>query len=283
MTRRRSSPLRTGPRRTGPRVRGGRGGRGRAAGRLRRGLLALLLLGLAATLAAVLAPTATLRPLKRWWAEHQGLLRVEGHSEILLAAARESRVDPYLLAGVMMVESRGHVDARSAAGALGLFQLMPPTAGEQAALLGLSAPSERELCSDGRLNARLGARYLAWLLGRFQGDVERALVAYNAGPGRLKRWTEQAGSYAAWRDARERAGDSEVLAYARDVQRYRDRFAERGVIAPTAALDPPRSESSDAPPGPRRSVAPEPPDPGGPSPGVPGDPVGPPVQEPVHQ
>ena len=101
--------------------------------------------------------------------------------------------------------------------------------------MGLPSPSKRDLLSDAGLNARLGAHYLAWLLPRFEGDEERVLIAYNAGPGRLKRWTQDAGSYAAWRDARERAGDSELLAYVRDVQNYRQRFADRGVIAPTAA------------------------------------------------
>ena len=165
-------------------------------------------------------------------------MRVESHAETILAAARESGVDPNLLAGIMMVESRGHVDARSPVGALGLFQLLPPTAAEQAAELGLGKPTEKELLSDARLNARLGARYIAWLTRRSGGDVERALVAYNAGPGRLQRWIKEAGSYAAWRDARERAGDSQVLAYARDVLDYRARFAARGEIAPTARGEP---------------------------------------------
>jgi soluble lytic murein transglycosylase-like protein len=74
---------------------------------------------------------------------------------------------------------------------------------------------------------------------RYQGEEERVLIAYNAGPGRLDRWIKEAGSYAAWRDARERAGNSDVLAYARNVQNYRQLFANRGTIAPTAvAADP---------------------------------------------
>jgi len=58
------------------------------------------------------------------------------------------------------------------------------------------------------------------------------LVAYNAGPGRLDRWIQDAGSYAAWRSEREAAGDSQVLDYARKVAAYRERFAERGLVAP---------------------------------------------------
>ena len=174
------------------------------------------------------------RAVRRWLSEREGLVRVEKHAPLIQAASVEAGLDPNLLAGVMMVESRGHVAAESKAGALGLFQLMLPTAEERAQLMNLPRPSRQALLSDAGLNTRLGANYLAWLLQRFEVDEERALIAYNAGPGRLKRWIAEAGSYAAWRDARERAGNSDVLAYARDVEYYRQRFADRGVIAPTA-------------------------------------------------
>jgi soluble lytic murein transglycosylase-like protein len=190
---------------------------------------------LAAVLLLIFARIVPTRPLQRWWSEHQGMTRVESHAPLIQAAARESGLDPNLLAGVMMVESRGNVAAESPAGALGLFQLMLPTAAEHAELMGLRPPSKTALLSDAALNTRLGAHYLAWLFPRFEGDEERVLIAYNAGPGRLKRWTEEAGSYAAWRDARDAAGNSDVLAYARNVQHYRQEFADRGVIVPTAA------------------------------------------------
>jgi hypothetical protein len=228
--------------------------RGRKSGALRKWILALGLLAL--LIGYCSTPRRTLR---QWWSEHQGLERVEGLAPTIQAAARESGLDPNLLAGVMMVESRGHVGAESKAGALGLFQLMLPTAVERAELLSLPPPSKRALLSDANLNTRLGANYLAWLCGRFEGDEERALIAYNAGPGRLNRWIADAGSYAAWRDAREQAGDSGVLAYARDVQQYRQRFADRGVIAPTAVRDVPNlSTDSESPAAPAlASPAPE--------------------------
>lgn len=192
------------------------------------------------------------RALRHWWGERQGFARVEGHAATILAAARESGLDPHLLAGVMMVESRGHVDAVSKADALGLFQLKLDTAAERAAILKLPRPSRSDLLSDASLNARLGANYLAWLCKRFDGEVECALIAYNAGPGRLKRWIEEAGSYAAWRDARARAGNSDVLAYARNVEGYRARFAERGNIAPKSVSESPEPslvpETSAVPP-----------------------------------
>ena len=163
---------------------------------------------------------------------YSGYRRVEGHREVIAAAARESIVDPYLLAGLMMAESSGRVSVRSNKGALGLFQLMPTTAGERARVLGLPEPTEEELLSDPLLNARLGADYLSWLLDRNGGDVERALVAYNAGPARLDRWIDEAGGWEAWRDERRAAGNSDVLAYVDKVRRYTDRFRSKALFEP---------------------------------------------------
>lgn len=159
--------------------------------------------------------------------------RVLERRELLLEVAQETGVDVHLLAAVMIAESSGRAGVRSHKGALGLFQLMPATAAEQAQRLGLPPPDEQQLLEDPRLNARLGARYLAWLLARQHGDAERALIAYNAGPGRLARWIEESGSYEAWRGQRE-ANGSPVLAYATKVLRLRDDFREQGLFEPDA-------------------------------------------------
>lgn len=85
--------------------------------------------------------------------------------------AREEGVDPSLLASLIQQESGGNQSARSGAGAIGLTQLMPGTA----ASMGLDP-------NDPAQNVRGGARYLKQMLDQF-GDEERALIAYNAGPG----------------------------------------------------------------------------------------------------
>lgn len=169
--------------------------------------------------------------------------RVLERRELLLEVAEETGVDVHLLGALMMAESSGRADARSHKGALGLFQLMPATAAEQAQRLGLPPPDEQQLLEDARLNARLGARYLAWLLARQQGDAERALIAYNAGPGRFARWIEESGNYEAWRAQRAASG-SPVLAYATKVLSLRDDFREHGLFEPDAdspdlSADPP--------------------------------------------
>lgn len=211
----------------------GPGGRAkRAGGPWPRLLLLVVLLG-----GVVLLATESWKDVVRAAREVPAMHRVEGYRQVILEATQETPVDPYLLAGVMLAESGGKVSAKSHKGALGLFQLMPVTARERAGVLGLPEPSEDDLLSDPLLNARLGADYLSWLLDRSEGNVERALVAYNTGPTRLSKWIREAGSYEAWREERVEAGNSDVLAYAAKVARYRERFLDRGLFEPEVPVE----------------------------------------------
>jgi soluble lytic murein transglycosylase-like protein len=141
-------------------------------------------------------------------------------------------VDPCLLAGLMYVESRGRVDAVSPAGALGLFQLMPAAAADAAGRLHVPPPTREQLLGDPLLNARLAASHLAWLYRNEGPDLERVLVAYNAGRGKLRQWLRDAGTWSAWRAKQVREGDSETLLYAQQVLEFAQRFRERGVVVP---------------------------------------------------
>lgn len=101
--------------------------------------------------------------------------------------ARRQRIDPYLVAALIRQESRFEKQAISSAGALGLMQLMPRTARYLARNRRLSV----ERITDPDLNIRLGVRYLARLLRRFNGSLEKTVAAYNGGGTRVARWARE--------------------------------------------------------------------------------------------
>jgi soluble lytic murein transglycosylase len=98
-----------------------------------------------------------------------------------------AEVDHAAIFAVVRQESRFRVDAVSSAGARGLMQLMPGTAKETAAKVGLPY-SKGRLTSDPAYNAMLGSTYLAAQLDYFDGSLVLAAAAYNAGPGNARKW-----------------------------------------------------------------------------------------------
>ena len=110
--------------------------------------------------------------------DRQALLARFPYGDLLSGAARRHSVDGLLLAAVVQAESGFDPEALSPQGAIGLMQVMPGTAD----LYRVTEPGEP------RANVEVGARYLAWLLERFDGDLELALAAYNAGPGNVDRF-----------------------------------------------------------------------------------------------
>lgn len=169
------------------------------------------------------------KAVRQVWSQ-VGVKKVESHAGILCLAAAESGLDPCLLAGVMYVESRGRVDAVSNKGALGLFQLMPAAASDAAKKLKLPPPTREQLLSDALLNARLAAVHLAWLVRNEGPDLERVLVAYNAGRGTLARMLKEAGGWTRWRALHAERGDSETLTYAQQVLEFAEKFRQRGIV-----------------------------------------------------
>ena len=110
--------------------------------------------------------------------ESRSRAKVPGHLENAIHdAAQAHGVDPRLVAAVARRESAFDSNAVSHAGACGIMQLMPATA----RYLGVKN------VFDARENIFGGTRYLRTLLDTFDGDLDLALAAYNAGPGAVEK------------------------------------------------------------------------------------------------
>ncbi len=98
-------------------------------------------------------------------------------------------LDETLVYSLIREESRFNRTAVSHANAFGLMQLIMPTAKEVARKTGSGTITREKLFSP-ELNIKLGSHYLATLTEKFKGNSVTALAGYNAGPSRVKRWTE---------------------------------------------------------------------------------------------
>ena len=108
-------------------------------------------------------------------------------SPLIAAKSTSFGVDPDLVKAVVAAESAFNPDAVSDKGALGLMQVMPDTGTRY----GVVSDKKRTLAQkliDPTINVAVGARYLRDLLAMFDGDVDLALAAYNAGEQSARRY-----------------------------------------------------------------------------------------------
>jgi soluble lytic murein transglycosylase len=103
--------------------------------------------------------------------------------------ARNQGLDEHWVFGLVRQESRFIVDAKSVAGAQGLMQLMPATARWVAQKIGHRDFDPRQVV-DVKTNISLGTGYLKMVLDDL-GHAVLASAAYNAGPGRARRWRDE--------------------------------------------------------------------------------------------
>lgn len=144
--------------------------------------------------------------------------RVTGHPNVarftplIEQHAKAHGLDPALVKAVVAVESAFDPRAVSPKGAIGLMQVIPATAQRY----GVDADAKRTIeqkLMDPLINIRIGTRYLADLLRRFENDATLALAGYNAGEGAVERYDRRIPPY------------RETQAYVVLVQQFRDFYS----------------------------------------------------------
>ncbi|MFZ5812935.1 MAG: transglycosylase SLT domain-containing protein [Thermodesulfobacteriota bacterium] len=113
------------------------------------------------------------------------------HEGAVRAALAGSDVSEHLILGLIRQESFFNEKARSSAGAVGLMQLLPQTAANMAARIGLK-PFSPTMLTDPAVNIRLGVEYYKTRHAQY-GDAAHTLCSYNAGAGKLAVWLQGIG------------------------------------------------------------------------------------------
>jgi len=112
------------------------------------------------------------------------------YEETILKYAEEYDVEASLICGVIATESRFDADAESEKGAKGLMQIMPETGEWIAGKIGMEEFAE-EMLDEPDVNIEMGTWYLNYLMGRFDGEADVAIAAYNAGHGNVEKWLSE--------------------------------------------------------------------------------------------
>lgn len=111
--------------------------------------------------------------------------------ELIRQSCREYELDPFLVLAIIRQESFFEADAVSSANAMGLMQLIYPTARSVSRQKGMRI--SRDDLFRPEVNISLGTHYFKSLLDKYNGRIYLALAAYNAGDFRVDRWLEEYG------------------------------------------------------------------------------------------
>ncbi len=155
------------------------------------------------------------------------------HWEIVSRYAARHALEPSLVLGLIRQESAFQTKARSPADARGLMQILPSTGRGLARQAGMAKYTTAQLFTPDT-NIALGTRYLASLIKRYDGRLELALAAYNAGDSRVARWLAEFGD----RDLAvfvEMVPFAETRGYIKQVLTNRTHYHMRTARAQTAA------------------------------------------------
>lgn len=110
-----------------------------------------------------------------------------GYVDNIIENAVKYKVDPYLIASMINVESRYDEKAISQKGAKGLMQITESTGKWASEEIGLKNYSDKRLYEP-EININIGTWYINRLYKEFDGDLELVLAAYNAGSGNVRKW-----------------------------------------------------------------------------------------------
>jgi len=142
-------------------------------------------------------------------------------------SAKRHAISPYLVSAVVDTESGWKADRVSAAGAVGLMQIMPQTARD---LAGSGLVDRRKFppssLKDPTVNIEYGTAYLRFLVNRYH-EIETALAAYNAGLRHADTWKKKGG------DIKAAIAFPETRKYVQNVQQARARYQS---LYPRASL-----------------------------------------------
>lgn len=141
----------------------------------------LVVLTAALSFASIVTIVGSDDPLPTWLPQD-----VSRWAPMIEETSEKHDLPPALLGIMTLVESGGDPEALSPRGATGLLQIMPATGRRIAEQRGLGAVN----LNDPQVNLDFGAWYLARQLETFDGNLELALAAYNGGPDRARRWSE---------------------------------------------------------------------------------------------
>ena len=111
------------------------------------------------------------------------------YSEYVEKYSKQYNIDSYMTYAIIKAESNFKPDAKSSSEAIGLMQIMEPTAVETAKKLKLDIQEEN--LYNPELNIQIGLKYFADLLEKYDGNYSLAIIAYNAGIGNVDKWIEE--------------------------------------------------------------------------------------------
>jgi len=109
------------------------------------------------------------------------------HRDLIIQAAYDNEVDPYLVFAIIRAESKYQTTAESPLGAKGLMQIMPETAAWIAEQQGIEGFTP-EMLHQPDINIQYGCWYLNSLNKEFEGRLPVMIAAYNAGRGQVRQW-----------------------------------------------------------------------------------------------